>query len=485
MVLAMVRGFRHLKIIEFDRIAASEPWERRKLSFPRTPEFVLFRFNPRHRLNAHTSMNPTDPHMFQVTKDRLRRPSNRERQTANRYASLRLAILSAYAAIAACIGCHMSAPIYVWKSPPMNHGGAMTIAVGPIGGDLPIAEKLDQAMIASRPQSMPQLAVLYPDQLARSGGIQLVAYDGQPSEMAMLGAARRVGANYVLSGHIVQHQLESPEDRESTKQPWYRFLKRPPTPERMMVRWSLYETTTGKRVLEQNVEMNRTDAEKTYPDLAFQPTGDLKVIAACARKSWEMVVPTTHATEASLALPWFSLGSTQVRKGNAYAKLGRWEDAEREWQEAADQHPWNTAAWTNLSIAAVAHEDFELASSRLKHANTTVWPGDETAKTKSWIEKHQREYVSSFNPNNAPPIRYYPNGAPRPSMLGPFPRNPSNAPPGNPALLNTGEENSANQVSVSNIKPKSLDEQPWYTVLPFVPPPGWTWKQWWSQPLGW
>jgi len=485
MLLVMVRGFRHPEIIEFDRIAASEPWERRKLSFPRTPEFVLFRFNPRHRLNAHTSMNSTDPHMFQVPKDRLRQPSNPERQTAYRHAPLRLAILSAYAAIAACIGCHMSAPIYVWKSPPMNHGGVMTIAVGPIGGDLPIAEKLDQAMIASRPQSMPQLAVLYPDQLARSGGIQLVAYDGQPSEMAMLGAARRVGANYVLSGHIVQHQLESPEDRESTKQPWYRFLRRPPTPERMMVRWSLYETTTGKRVLEQNVEMNRTDAEKTYPDLAFQPTGDLKVIAACARKSWEMVVPTTYATEASLALPWFSLGSTQVRKGNAYAKLGRWEDAEREWQEAADQHPWNTAAWTNLSIAAVAHEDFELASSRLKHANTTVWPGDETAKTKSWIEKHQREYVSSFNPNNAPPTRYYPNGAPRPSMLGPFPRNPSNAPPGNPALLNTGEENSANQVSVSNIKPKSLDEQPWYTVLPFVPPPGWTWKQWWSQPLGW
>jgi len=367
----------------------------------------------------------------------------------------------------------------------MNHGGAMTIAVSPIGGDLPIAEKLDQAMIASRPQSMPQLAVMYPDQLARNGGIQLVSYDGQPSEMATLGAARRVGANYVLSGHIVQHQLEPPEDRESSKQPWYSFLKRPPTPERMMVRWSLYETTTGKRVLEQNVEMNRTDAEKTFPDLAFQPTGDLKVIAACARKSWEMVVPTTYATEASLALPWFSLGSTQVRKGNAYAKLGRWEDAEREWQEAADQHPWNTAAWTNLSIAAVAHEDFELASSRLKHANTTVWPGDETAKTKSWIEKHQREYVASFNPNNTPPTRYYPNGAPRPSMLGPFPRNPSNAPPGNPALLNTGEENSANQVSVSNIKPKSLDEQPWYTVLPFVPPPGWTWKQWWSQPLGW
>ncbi|MFN7737637.1 MAG: tetratricopeptide repeat protein [Pirellula sp.] len=423
--------------------------------------------------------------MFQAIKVRARRQPIRQQMLVDRCFALRLAILPLCAALVACIGCRMSAPVYVWKSPPMNHGGVTTIAVGPIGGDLPVAEKLDQAMIASRPQSMPQLAVLYPDQLARSGGIQLVAYDGQPSEMATLGAARRVGANYVLSGHVVQHQLEQTDEKGASKQTWYRFLKRPPPPERMTVRWSLYETATGKRVLEQNVEMNRTDAEKTYPDLAFQPTGDLKVIAACARKSWEMIVPTTYATDASLALPWFSLGSTQVRKGNAYAKLGRWEDAEREWQEAADQHPWNTAAWTNLSIAAVAHEDFELASSRLKHANTTFWPGDETSKTKAWIEKHQREYEASFNPNNAPPARYYPNGAPRPTIFQPFPRNPSNTPPGNPALLNGAEDNAANQVSVSNTKPKSLDEQPWYTVLPFIPPPGWSWKQWWSQPLGW
>jgi tetratricopeptide (TPR) repeat protein len=448
-------------------------------------QFGLDLFHPRPSLKSLKDMKPMDPHMFQAIKVRARRQPIRQQMLVDRCFALRLAILPLSAALVACIGCRMSAPVYVWKSPPMNHGGVTTIAVGPIGGDLPVAEKLDQAMIASRPQSMPQLAVLYPDQLARSGGIQLVAYDGQPSEMATLGAARRVGANYVLSGHVVQHQLEQTDEKGASKQTWYRFLKRPPPPERMTVRWSLYETATGKRVLEQNVEMNRTDAEKTYPDLAFQPTGDLKVIAACARKSWEMIVPTTYATDASLALPWFSLGSTQVRKGNAYAKLGRWEDAEREWQEAADQHPWNTAAWTNLSIAAVAHEDFELASSRLKHANTTFWPGDETSKTKAWIEKHQREYEASFNPNNAPPARYYPNGAPRPTIFQPFPRNPSNTPPGNPALLNGAEDNAANQVSVSNTKPKSLDEQPWYTVLPFIPPPGWSWKQWWSQPLGW
>jgi hypothetical protein len=30
-------------------------------------------------------------------------------------------------------------------------------------------------------------------------------------------------------------------------------------------------------------------------------------------------------------------------------------------------------------------------------------------------------------------------------------------------------------------KPRSLDDQPWYTMIPFVPPPGWSWSDWWYQ----
>ena len=97
-------------------------------------------------------MKPTDSHMLQVPSARVRQQLVRQRKTVFDAVALRLALLPICAAFAACIGCRMSAPIYVWKSPPMDHGGAMTIAVGPIGGDLLVAEKLDQAMIASRPQ---------------------------------------------------------------------------------------------------------------------------------------------------------------------------------------------------------------------------------------------------------------------------------------------------------------------------------------------
>ena len=142
--------------------------------------------------------------------------------------------------------------------------------------------------------------------------------------------------------------------------------------------------------------MDRERAEQEYPDLAYQSSGELKVIAASARRSWELLVPTTHVTQADLDLPWFMPGSSRVRKGNAYARQGRWDLAEREWQEAADVHPWNRAAWRNLSLAAVANEDFELAKQRLQHANTKLWPGEETAKTAAWIGEMQSEYQASF-----------------------------------------------------------------------------------------
>jgi tetratricopeptide (TPR) repeat protein len=78
-------------------------------------------------------------------------------------------------------------------------------------------------------------------------------------------------------------------------------------------------------------------------------------------------------------------------KGNGYARQGRWDLAEKEWQAAADQHPTNAAAWHNLAISAVAREDFELARSRLKHADN-IARGRTTDKTERWLETQERNY---------------------------------------------------------------------------------------------
>jgi hypothetical protein len=368
-------------------------------------------------------------------------------------------ILAIYACfvcgICGSVGCQMTAPVHVWKRPTVASGGNVRVAVAPIGGDAEVAERLQEALALSRPQSMPQLSVIQPSELEQFGSIQLVSYDGQPSEMAAVGAARQAGANYLLAGHVLSHQLAAPDPGSQSKT-WWSFLQKPPPPESMTVRWVVYDVPSGQRLGEHTLTIDRTDAEKHFPDLAFQAAGDAKVIAASARRSWEMVVPTTRSEEVMIDLPWFAPGSSAVRKGNAYARLGRWEMAEREWQDAADQHNWNTAAWRNLAIAAAAHEDFDLARSRLKHVDSQWLPGDESRATLHWIEEKQRDYHASFQ-------------LPAPESGWSFPDPP--LPPSDPELV-------PNQ-------PKSLDDQPWYTALPFIPPPGWSWSQWWSQPWVW
>lgn len=351
-------------------------------------------------------------------------------------------------------GCHMNAPMHVWKTPRLSAGSAVSVAVAPVGGPDEVAEKLDKSLIATRPQTMPHLAVLYPDQLEKMSGIQLVSYDGQPSEMAAYGAAKRAGAQVILSGEVLHHDL-GPR-KVPDKRRLFSFLQRKQPDESMSVRWTVLDARTGSRIGQHTIDMDHKRAQLDYPDLAYQGSGESKVIAASARRSWEMVVPTTTATQATLDLPWMMPGSARVRKGNAYARLGQWEQAEREWQEVADLHPWNRAAWHNLSLAAVAKEDFQLARNRLEHTQLSWLPGDETAETSAWIHTVQRDYQACFEPNS------------------------SSFPPPAPMLAKP-EAKPQSSYKPSTAQARSLDDQPWYTILPFIPPPGWTWKDWWYQ----
>jgi len=357
-------------------------------------------------------------------------------------------------------GCQMTAPIHVWKPASIAQPGPVRVALSPIGGEPSVAQQLQDAMRLSRPQNLPHLAVISPTELERIGEIQLVTYDGQPSEMASLGAAKRAGADYLLSGQVVSHQLNPPE-RRPRRPSLLSFLRKPPPSESISVRWCVYEVGNGRRLGEKTVTMTRREVDQQFPDLAFQSDGAAKVVAASARRSWELVAPTTQATEVLIDLPWFALGSSTVRKGNAYAKLGQWEMAERTWQDAADTYNWNTAAWRNLSIAAVAREDFSLARSRLQHADWKYVPGDGTRNTLLWIEQQQRQYHQAFE--LPPPANGW--SFPDPPSLISIPDSAEGLPERNEAI--------------------SLDDQPWYTAIPLVPPPGWSWSQWWSQPWVW
>ena len=350
-------------------------------------------------------------------------------------------------------GCHMTAPMHTWKPSLVSKAGLVRIAVAPIGGDPDAAQRLQNAMKLAQPQPNPLVAALHPHELEHVGGIQLVSYDNQPNDMATLSAARRAGMDYILQGYVLSDDLDVPPPDPKRKSK-FRIFKPTEKVESLSVHWVVTDVNSGLKVKEQTLSMDRLQAEKQFPDLTMHtPGGDGRVLMASARQSWTLVAPTNEPENAVLDLPWFMRGSTQIRKGNGYARQGRWDLAEMEWQEAASLHPWNTSGWTNLSLAAVAKEDFSLARDRLKHANTFL-PGDSTFPTLSWIEKRQRDHHQALN--LAPPETGWTLvDIPKPMLPDEVPASP----------------------------PRDLNAMPWWTAIPFIPPPGWTWKQWWMQPL--
>ncbi len=217
----------------------------------------------------------------------------------------------------------MTAPMHVWK-PALNQKRAIrTIAVGPTYGDKALAEKLDQAIIGSQPKAGNAITLLHPKLLEEMTQIQLASFDGQPSDVAGINAARRANADVLLQGQILLSRTEPQEPKKG----FFDFRNRPS--EMVTVAWTVTDVASGERLGEHTIRLDREKAEKEFPDLALMQGDNMdRVITALSRKSWSMFSPMTQQKEAVLCLPWLMPGSGLIRKGNGYAKQGRWDLAE-------------------------------------------------------------------------------------------------------------------------------------------------------------
>ena len=309
-------------------------------------------------------------------------------------------------------GCRMAAPMHTWTGPKVPQTELVRVAVGPIGiasrplrtsdpngGELKsVAKRLQQALEVTLPPEGSNLVAFHPKQLEQVSLIQLASYDEQPNDSATLGAARQLDTHYVLQGNIVDAVLEIDEEppRSSSLRRSLLGRKRKKEQEYLTVHWMITDVASGQRIAEETIRMNLDDAQKRFFDLGYHvPGNDGRVLMASSRAAWELVAATPARVEAIIELPWFWAGSSQVRRGNGFARQGRWDLAEKEWKNVADKHPTNKAAWHNLAMASVANEDFELAWSRIQHANN-YWPGDSTFETQLWIEKKQRDYHAAM-----------------------------------------------------------------------------------------
>jgi len=366
---------------------------------------------------------------------------------ANRRFHLRFAFAVAMVGAFSVCGCSMTAPMTVWQ-PALNQPRAVkTIAMTPIYGPEELAAKLNQAMIEAMQQSGSPITLLHPQLLEEMTSIQLASFDGQPSDVAGMNAARRAKADVLLQGQIVQSQLQPQEPKNG------RFDTRKRPSEQITVAWTVTDVESGARLSSNTITVDREQAERNYPELAISGGENVdRVIAGLSRESWKMFSPMTTKEDAVLALPWFLPGASKIRQGNGFARQGRWDAAEKSWQDAVSKHPSNNAAWNNLALAAVAHEDFELGRSRVEHAKSMV-PWDRARKTERWIDEHQHNY------HRAQSLPDREGG-----WLVPDP------PP--PVALE----------DVPPVRAIDIDELPWWTAIPGTKPPGWTWKQWLSQP---
>ncbi len=350
-------------------------------------------------------------------------------------------------AVLSCIGCSMTAPIYVWQ-PPLNQPRTIqSIALAPIHGPPELAVKLDKAMIESQPKTGNAIALLHPKLLEEMTSIQMASFDGHPSDIAGLSAARRANADVLIQGQIVRARLEPQEPKRGRLD----FRKRPS--EQVIVSWTVTDVPSGERLKSETLTLDREQSELIFPDVKAM-SGDPvdRVIQAISRQSWKTFSPMTNKEDALLALPWISPGASRMRQGNGYARQGRWDLAEQKWQDVASKHPSNNAAWNNLALAAAAHEDFELARDRIEHSKTIV-PWDRARTTERWIDKHQHNYHRALGL----PDREGGWLMPDPPLPKPIEEIPS-------------------------ADVQDIDELPWWTAIPGTKPPGWSWGQWLTQP---
>lgn len=318
-----------------------------------------------------------------------------------------------FSLLAGLLGCQMTAPISTWKAGEISKPGMVRVAISPVGvasramstsqfvsvEELRSAAKsLETSIISTIPRPNPMLLAVTPDQLATASQIQLVSFDDQPNETAAVGAARNTNADFMLQANVVFAQLTPPE--QEPRSFFDKLFGMQDDEMHLTVHWTVVDVHTGARVLEKTIDTTESDVKKAIKAAGNQlQMEQSSLVSLAAYRGWQLVSPQLKPDDVILDLPWFWLGSSQVRRGNGYARQGRWDLAEREWQTAADQHPTNAAAWHNLAISAVAKEDFALARSRLRHADN-IARGRSTYKTDKWLEEQQRHYhaIMGFPP---------------------------------------------------------------------------------------
>ncbi len=368
----------------------------------------------------------------------------------------RIALVACVLAIFVSTGCRRLAPIHVWHPSGYGIAPGAKLAIGPLTGHTKAAKKIESELLAQRPAARADLAIFTSEQLNQRSPVQLASTAALSSDAIAIKAARGAGADILLQGQILSAQLNEEDIESQPKQIDYNNLyfatpEDDKPDESLLVSWRLIDVATAQTIGTHVVNVRTTSAKEQYPDLAgLEATGASPIFVAAARETWKSVAPVVSKDQVRLATSTLQPGAFSVRIGNRLARKGNWQAAERHWQRAVEWFPFNAAAQHNLALALAARENFPAAKEQLAKASGPL-AFRLPSETLFWLDVTHRNYVMAHH-------------LPAPEQGWSIDR------PSTPQ-------------QIEQVEPIEIEDLPWWTAIPGVKPPGWTWKDWLTQPL--
>lgn len=293
-------------------------------------------------------------------------------------------------------GCRMGVPLHVWAPAKLRSTVGKRVMVARIVGPADVGDSLHEKLLAAAPNDVGRQVALVasedvqPSQLdgaVSNHPVALVSYNqSDESDLAVLSKARENGFDYILRGEVLpDRRPRSITEADQQLTVSWRLLPVAPPPR--------VDRTAGPSGMPVSVDLK--DALERYPDLAFALEKKAALHTAVVRDTLPLIAPSVQRTRVQLEIPYLLPGSRQIRRGNAYARAGRWAEAESEWRQALESYPLSSVAVHNLAIAGVAKQDYSTARELARKA-VRLKPTRLHKQTLVWVEQIQRSYHEAF-----------------------------------------------------------------------------------------